>query len=176
MAEERWRGMWPMGNFASVDEFAMNWAKVNYPSKEEREKAGEVYLIDVHNLGDLAFSTVGIENTNVTLKSILEDMTIPKVLFDVRNDSNALYFLYNIKLQGIHDLQVMQAATNRGSFILGLGKCIANILHIPDRKVNRFTEPFIASALNDAEIKVVYFLLNPSRILQEGRRPAREKN
>ena len=162
--------MGPMGTFNSVNEFATKSAKVNDPSKEERQrqergkmrrKAGEVYLIDVHTLGELVFTTVGIDNPNVTLKSILENETIPKVFFDVRNDSNALFFLYNIKLAGIHDLQVMQAATNRSSFILGLGRCTANILHIPDRRVHRSAEPFIDTALNDNEIKVSYSACEP---------------
>ena len=133
-----------MDTLQSLKEFATEEAKMNYPSKEEREmqereekrkQTGEVYLIDVHTLGASAFTTVGIKNPNVTLKSILEDAQVPKVFFDVRNDSDALYFLFGIKLAGIHDLQVMQAATKRGSFILGLGKCIADNLHIPDRKV-----------------------------------------
>ncbi|CAI6087788.1 unnamed protein product [Clonostachys chloroleuca] len=88
---------------------------------------GHTYLIDVLTLGSLAFSTSGILHTETTLKSILESDQIPKVFFDVRNDSDALYSHYNISLSGIHDLQLMALATrNPGQrrVISGLAKCI----------------------------------------------------
>jgi exonuclease 3'-5' domain-containing protein 1 len=69
-----------------------------------------VYLIDIHALGAAAFTTpahtISTTAANeepssakltptlepiVTLKSILESPTIPKVFFDVRNDSDALF-------------------------------------------------------------------------------------
>ena len=46
-----------------------------------------VYLIDVHVLGAQAFNTTGIKQKK-TLKDILQDEKIPKVFFDVRNDSD----------------------------------------------------------------------------------------
>jgi exonuclease 3'-5' domain-containing protein 1 len=46
------------------------------------------YLIDIHTLGDKAFSTSGAGGE--TLKGIQESEFIPKVFFDVRNDSDAL--------------------------------------------------------------------------------------
>jgi exonuclease 3'-5' domain-containing protein 1 len=52
----------------------------------------QVYLVDVHILGHLAFETTiegGINGT--TLKHALESPTIPKVFFDVRNDSGSVY-------------------------------------------------------------------------------------
>lgn len=84
----------------------------------------KTYLIDVHILGASAFSTPG-ENGN-TLKTILESSSIPKVFFDVRNDSDALYSLFQINLKCIHDLQLMELATRRGprKYINGLARCI----------------------------------------------------
>lgn len=84
----------------------------------------KTYLIDVHVLGSKAFSTPGKNKT--TLKTIFESPNIPKVFFDVRNDSDALFSLYEIDLSGIQDLQLMELATRRGSrkFINGLSRCI----------------------------------------------------
>ena len=83
-----------------------------------------VYLIDIHVLRELAFTTQS--STGQTFKSILESASIPKVFFDVRNDSDALYSHYGIHLAGIQDLQVLENATRSGrkSFVCGLGKCI----------------------------------------------------
>lgn len=82
------------------------------------------YLIDVYTLKDECFSTPG--KNGRTLRGILECDSIPKVFFDVRNDSDALYGNYQIKLAGIHDLQLMELATR--SFprkcVNGLSKCI----------------------------------------------------
>ncbi|KAJ2977928.1 hypothetical protein NQ176_g4095 [Zarea fungicola] len=82
------------------------------------------YLVDVHRLGDTAFSTPGKDEE--TIKSILESKYIPKVFFDVRNDSDALYSHFGIHLQGIEDLQLMELATRPGRrrFVSGLAKCI----------------------------------------------------
>ncbi|KAI0144640.1 ribonuclease H-like protein [Xylariaceae sp. FL1272] len=83
------------------------------------------YLVDVKTLGEKAFSTRGTR-TSTTLKSILESPLIPKVVFDIRNDSDALYSHYQIQVQGIQDLQLMELATRYGrkERIMGLKKCI----------------------------------------------------
>jgi exonuclease 3'-5' domain-containing protein 1 len=47
------------------------------------------YIIDIHILGGDAFSTTN--STGNSLKSVLESLKIPKVFFDIRNDSDALY-------------------------------------------------------------------------------------
>ncbi|RGP78639.1 3 -5 exonuclease [Fusarium longipes] len=82
------------------------------------------YLIDVYTLGDKCFSTPG--SNGRTLRDILESDNILKVFFDVRNDSDALYGRYRIKLAGIHDLQLMELATRSFSrrCVNGLSKCI----------------------------------------------------
>ncbi|MCJ1240985.1 hypothetical protein MMC14_008989 [Varicellaria rhodocarpa] len=85
-----------------------------------------VYLVDIHVLGEKAFSTSGSDGR--TLKGILESPDIPKVFFDVRNDSDALYSLFNINLAGVQDVQLLENATrsfNRRC-VNGLGRCIEN--------------------------------------------------
>jgi exonuclease 3'-5' domain-containing protein 1 len=61
-----------------------------------------VCLIDVYSLGAQAFDTTGIKAK--TLKDILEDEKIPKVFFDVRNDSDALFTHFGVALQGVEDV------------------------------------------------------------------------
>ena len=70
-----------------------------------------VYLIDVHTLGAAAFTTAGPNGQ--TLRDIFSSPTIPKVCFDIRNDSNALFHLFNVAVQGIQDLQLMENASRR---------------------------------------------------------------
>lgn len=84
----------------------------------------KIYLINIHRLGKTAFSTTNSSATS--LKTILESPTIPKVIFDIRNDSDALFSHYEISVDGIKDLQLMELATRKGSkdFVAGLAKCI----------------------------------------------------
>lgn len=84
------------------------------------------FLIDIHTLRDKAFSHAISAGT--TLRSILESSSIPKVFFDVRNDSDALFSHYGISLSCVQDLQLMELATRRFSkrCVNGLGKCIEN--------------------------------------------------
>lgn len=91
---------------------------------------GYLYIIDIHTLGSVAFSTVGSQGKS--LKDVLESPEILKVFFDVRNDSDALYAHYGVKLQGIRDVQLMESATrsttNSRKFVRGLAKCIEEVL------------------------------------------------
>ena len=83
-----------------------------------------VHLIDVHKLGADAFNVAG--SNGQTLKSVLQSPSISKVFFDVRNDSDALYSLFDVRLDNVDDLQLMELAT-RGfakKHVNGLKKCI----------------------------------------------------
>jgi exonuclease 3'-5' domain-containing protein 1 len=82
------------------------------------------YLVDIHTLQNAAFTTMGTRGHS--LKTILESATIPKVFFDIRNDSDALYTHFNIHVAGIVDLQLMELATRTGwkKRVSGLAKCI----------------------------------------------------
>lgn len=73
----------------------------------------KVYLIDIHTLGAAAFTTFS-EPNNVTLQQVLKSKDVEIVFFDVRNDSDALFAHYGIRLQGIKDLQLMELAVRRG--------------------------------------------------------------
>ena len=83
-----------------------------------------VFLIDVLVLQEAAFNTPNQSGT--TLRSILESALVPKVFFDIRNDANALYAHFNILLQGVHDIQLLEVATRSWAKdrVLGLKNCI----------------------------------------------------
>lgn len=84
----------------------------------------QVYLIDTCTLGSHAFTTAG--SSGKTLKLVLESTAIPKVFFDVRNDSDALFSHFGIRLSNVEDLQLMESATrtSAGKCLSGLAKCI----------------------------------------------------
>ena len=50
----------------------------------------------------------------------------PKVFFDIRNDSDALYSQYDICVDGIIDVQLLELAMRNSSkeFVAGLARCI----------------------------------------------------
>jgi exonuclease 3'-5' domain-containing protein 1 len=93
---------------------------------DEGQPTRTVHLIDVHTLGAQAFNTAGTRGR--TLKDILQASKIPKVFFDVRNDSDALFAHFGVALKGVQDVQLMQSAmrTNTQSrrHVSGLAKCI----------------------------------------------------
>ncbi|KFY12513.1 hypothetical protein V492_03829 [Pseudogymnoascus sp. VKM F-4246] len=70
----------------------------------------ETYLIDIHTLNGAAFSTT--TNDGTSLKTILETSTIPKVIFDIRNGSDALFALFEVSVDGIIDVQLMEMETH----------------------------------------------------------------
>lgn len=82
------------------------------------------YLIDVHTLQGNTFDTANEEGT--TLKGVLESSTVPKGFFDIRNDSDALFSLFGIKVAGVHDIQLMELARRQGPKrrVSGLARCI----------------------------------------------------
>ncbi|EYE96858.1 uncharacterized protein EURHEDRAFT_529683 [Aspergillus ruber CBS 135680] len=59
----------------------------------------KAYLIDVHTLNERAFLQPASKNGQ-TLLNVLESSQIPKVFFDVRNDSDALFSHFNVGLVG----------------------------------------------------------------------------
>jgi len=90
-----------------------------------------VYLIDIHTLGPLAFSTSG--TCGKTFKDVLESTDITNAFWDVRNDSDALFAHYGVSVAGVHDVQLMELATRNYSrkFVLGLGKAIQQDISAP---------------------------------------------
>jgi exonuclease 3'-5' domain-containing protein 1 len=65
------------------------------------------FVVDVYCLGTSAFSAPASDGTT-TLKTILESPTIAKGIFDVRNDSAALYHGFGVRLQSMHDIQLLE--------------------------------------------------------------------
>ena len=92
----------------------------------------QTYLIDTHILGQAAFDT---PSTNgLTLKIILESPLIPKVLFDLRNDADALYNHYGVLLANVHDVQLLELAAHKSTrrTVSGLAMCIVRDLKLTD--------------------------------------------
>ncbi|KAJ5549032.1 hypothetical protein N7513_006266 [Penicillium frequentans] len=85
----------------------------------------ETYLVDIHTLQEKAFLQTASDKGQ-TLLDILESPQVPKVFFDVRNDSDALFSHFNVQLAGVIDLQLMELATRYFSrrYVSGLAKCI----------------------------------------------------
>ncbi|KAJ5709695.1 ribonuclease H-like domain-containing protein [Penicillium malachiteum] len=83
-----------------------------------------IYLIDVQKLGKAAIESP--DDSDISLKSVLENPEIKKGIFDVRMDSDALFSHFNVSLDGVEDTQLMELGTRRASkrFVSGLAKCI----------------------------------------------------
>ncbi|KAF7195472.1 hypothetical protein HII31_03066 [Pseudocercospora fuligena] len=97
------------------------------------------FVVDLQELGRDALTT---EEEDETLKTIFESPTILKGVFDCRGDSEALFAHYNLTLDGIVDVQLMEAATRKNSKrLFGLDVCIKNRLKALDPSAKaKFTE------------------------------------
>ncbi|KAJ7769697.1 ribonuclease H-like domain-containing protein [Mycena maculata] len=71
-------------------------------------ESSTIWLVDVVVLGTSAFGEVGPKGQS--LKTILEDSSIKKLFFDVRNDSDALFNLFGVTLTNVYDLQLLEVA------------------------------------------------------------------
>jgi exonuclease 3'-5' domain-containing protein 1 len=100
--------------------------------------SNQAQFIDVSALDDLAFSTASEEGK--TLRSILEDHSVRKFIWDVRNDANALWFHYGVSLGGITDLQLLENASRSDdkTYVRGLDRCVENDLNLGFMKTNRW--------------------------------------
>ena len=120
-----------------------------------------IYLIDIYILGDAAFNARSSNGTS--LKSILESAAIPKVFFDVRNDSDALYAHSNISVRGIQDLQLMEVAVRNSNkkHVSGLAHCIKQYAKLSklDMKVWKETKD-AGKAIFDPENGGTYEVFN----------------
>ncbi|KAH7311520.1 ribonuclease H-like domain-containing protein [Stachybotrys elegans] len=97
-------------------------------------------LIDVQTLGKAAFITSSADNK--TLKSILEDPSTPKLLWDVRNDADALWAHYGVGLEGVTDVQLLENAYRSGdkTYVRGLKACVQADLKLKAMEINRWTQ------------------------------------
>jgi exonuclease 3'-5' domain-containing protein 1 len=101
-------------------------------------KQNWTYLVDIVTLCHRAFITPGKRNPKVTLQTILEAAAIPKLLWDIRSDSEGLYHGFEIKCDGIVDVQLVQLATSsQRRYRNGLDKVIgwqANFMTDEEKK------------------------------------------
>jgi len=107
------------------------------------EGSDTVWLVDITTLGAAAFDQTDANGNS--LRSLLEGTSVRKVrsntyispllllialakmFWDVRNDSDALYSHFNVRLQNTFDLQILELAVRRSKlqrtkFVCGLGK------------------------------------------------------
>lgn len=130
---------------------------------------GVVRLIDVLSLGKSAFTTTSKDGKS--LKSILEDPDIPKCLWDVRNDADALWALYQVDLAGVIDIQLLENASRVGNktYLRGLDKAIQFDLKLKFVELNRWIRskkeikrlmPTNIFAIRPVEVKTAQYCTN----------------
>lgn len=99
-----------------------------------------VHLIDVLTLGSTVFTVPSANGT--TLARILDDPNIPKYFWDVRNDADALWSLFEVSIAGVIDIQLLENAS-RGSrdntFLSGLEKAIRSDLPLSESERQRWS-------------------------------------
>lgn len=78
-------------------------------------EAEHTYIVDVHILQSEAFDTHGTDGTT-SLRSILQTDETPKLFYDVRQDSDALYHQFGIRIAGVLDVQLFKLASMSHSF------------------------------------------------------------
>jgi exonuclease 3'-5' domain-containing protein 1 len=99
-----------------------------------------VHLVDVTTLGKEAFTTFG--SGGINLKDILEAGAVPKVFYDIHNDSDALFSLFGVRVGGIEDLQLMELGTRtrNSKMVKGLAKSIAEDAQLSAAEVKAWKE------------------------------------
>ena len=100
--------------------------------------SAQAFILDVHTLGKTAFDTLG--SGGKSLKDALESDSIKKYLFDVRNDSDALFALFGVRLAGAVDIQLLELASRTGDkhVVCGLAKCIEQERALPLRALEQW--------------------------------------
>jgi exonuclease 3'-5' domain-containing protein 1 len=74
--------------------------------------SNQSFVVDIHRLGATTFSTPASDG-KTTLKTMLESSTTPKGIFDVRNNSAALYHTFGVRLRSMHDVQLLEVVSRR---------------------------------------------------------------
>jgi exonuclease 3'-5' domain-containing protein 1 len=71
---------------------------------------------------------------------VLEDPGIPKCVWDVRNDADALWALYHVGLAGVTDIQLLENASRAGdkTYIRGLDKSVQFDLKLGFMEIHRW--------------------------------------
>ncbi|KAL2060641.1 hypothetical protein VTL71DRAFT_9282 [Oculimacula yallundae] len=116
------------------EESALNHGREGILSTIQISRAsvsGLTYILDVIILGDLLFHYVA--SNRLSLKNILENPRIVKVVFDLRADVAALHGQFDIVLRGGIDLQLMELGIRdqeSKAYLLSLNSCVMNHLRL----------------------------------------------
>ncbi|XP_063397486.1 piRNA biogenesis protein EXD1-like [Mytilus trossulus] len=86
-----------------------------------------VYLIDILKIGDSVFDD--------GLRSILENSGIEKLMFDCREDADALLHIHKVKLNGVLDVQILEVNNRIHVYRNGYTK-IRSLKHCLEEYVN----------------------------------------
>ena len=91
----------------------------------------QTFVIDLFTLQHQAFN---VPDSGCTLQDILESESIAKVFFDVRNDSDALYSHFQVRVRGVVDLQLLEyfQPGRIGRHLLSLKACIERDCNLLD--------------------------------------------
>jgi len=79
-------------------------------------RGAPIWLFDVVALGGALFAPGGGGGGGEggeSLRDLLEDASLPKLLWDVRSDVNALFFLFGVRPRGLVDLQLADVAQRK---------------------------------------------------------------
>ncbi|KAK8863229.1 3'-5' exonuclease [Apiospora arundinis] len=91
--------------------------------------ARRAFVLDVFTLKSVAFDQTG--SRECSIRTILESNRYKKAFFDVRNDSDALFYHFGINLNNVEDIQLMENATRRDGrrhLLAGLSGCMPQAL------------------------------------------------
>ena len=108
----------------------------------ETSQFSHTFLVHVHALKRPTFTTKDSSGVH-SLKTLFEDNRVPKVLFDCRMDSDALFGQFGVLLGGVIDLQLMCLASRGGGGLRlpGLGDCL-----LQDLKLSREEQEWVNQA------------------------------
>lgn len=122
------------------------------------EEISTCWLVDVHVLGAKAFDTSidtenEIDTTDIfpcekldagvralSVRSFLESRTRIKLFWDVRMDSNALWFLYKVKVAGIHDVQLRVVLALRREYLISLKVAVCKYVKLSPQERTAFED------------------------------------
>lgn len=95
------------------------------------QSAKKTYHLDIAKLGADTFTIPC--RTGYTLRNVLESPAFPKVFFDIRNASAALFSAHGIRVAGVRDLQLFELASRFGAqrpgrFVANLRRCVESDL------------------------------------------------
>ncbi len=101
----------------------------------------KTFIIDVFTLQRAAFDTTF---RTTLLRTLLESPCITKVLFDLRQDSNAMYSNYQVSIESIVDLQLMEyfkpGRCANPQYLNGLKVCVQRDSGFPPECIKQWSQ------------------------------------